>query len=461
MRGRVMVLDAGGMARQRAVLLRDRGFAVLVREDPHQAILELTANGTSDESEVLLVGLQLEQASGIELCRHLAAVRPELRVIIVGTERSFEHAVAAMRAGAFDFFAEPVADDELASAIDRALRNRALRAQVKHLRLALAEARGFEELIGGSALMQELYDLMERAAASNASVLITGESGTGKELVARALHRKSIRREGPFVAVNCSAIPEPLLESELFGHVKGAFTDAKVARAGLFVKASGGTLFLDEIGDMPIALQPKLLRALQERRVRPVGGDLESPFDVRVIAATNVNLETAVTERTFREDLYYRINVIHVNVPPLRERASDVLLLAQHFIEHYALATDKSVVALSAETAEKLLAYTWPGNIRELQNCLERAVALTREHQIQVVDLPDKVRNFRRSHAAILQSEPAELVPMEEIERRYIARVLQAVNGNKKEAARVLGLDRKTLYRRLDRYGLATSRDAK
>src|SRR5690606_2490159 len=303
-----------------------------------------------------------------------------------------------------------------------------------------------------SPAMRKVNDLIGRVAESDANVLITGESGTGKELVARALHMRSPRSGGPFVAVNCAAVPETLLESELFGHAKGAFTDARQARTGLFVQASGGTLFLDEVGEMPLGMQPKILRSLQERRVRPVGGNTEVPFDARLITATNRDLETEVAERRFREDLYYRINVVRIEVPPLRARGNDILLLAQHFIERAAQRSGKSVVGLVSAAAEKLLSYDWPGNVRELENCIERAVALTRFDQVTVEDLPEKVRNYQSSHIVVASDDPNELLPMQEVERRYIQRVLKSVGGNKTQAAKVLGFDRRTLYRKLDRY---------
>ncbi len=304
--------------------------------------------------------------------------------------------------------------------------------------------------------MAALYDLIERVAASESTVLVTGESGTGKELVARALHGRSPRRRGPFVALNCAAMPEALLESELFGHARGAFTDAKSARLGLLAQADGGTLFLDEIGEMPIGVQPKLLRAVQERRFRPVGSDAETAFDARILAATNRDLEAAVEEKRFREDLYYRINVIRLDLPPLRSRGTDVLLLAQHFVVAHAARAGKDVTGIAPATAEKLLAYSWPGNVRELSNCVERAVALTRYAELTVDDLPPKVRDHRAANVVVATDDPAELVALEEVERRYILRVLEALGGNKTRAAQVLGLDRKTLYRKLDRYGVPT-----
>jgi two-component system response regulator HydG len=302
--------------------------------------------------------------------------------------------------------------------------------------------------------MQRLYDLITRVADSEASILIIGESGTGKELVAQALHKKSRRHDAPFIAVNCAALPEALLESELFGHTKGAFTDAKIERKGLFLQADGGTLFLDEIGAFPLTLQPKLLRALEEHSLRPVGSDKEVSFDVRVIAGTNRDLESAIEEGQFRDDLFFRINVIQVELPPLRSRGTDILLLAQHFLEQFATRSSKQVVGISDKVADKLLGYAWPGNVRELRNAIEHAVALTRYQRLAVEDLPEKIRAYHRSHVLVGSNNPTELVSIEEVERRYILHVLQSVGNNKTMAARILGFDRKTLYRKLCHYGV-------
>nr|MBA3465265.1 sigma-54-dependent Fis family transcriptional regulator [Deltaproteobacteria bacterium] len=287
-------------------------------------------------------------------------------------------------------------------------------------------------------------------------VLITGESGTGKEVVARAIHEKSRRKDGPFVALNCAAVPEQLLESELFGHAKGAFTDAQKSRQGLFQQASSGSLFLDEVGDMALTTQPKLLRALQEKRVRPVGAESEILTDVRLITATNRDLEDMVEDKRFREDLYYRINVIHLPLPPLRARGGDVLLLAQHMLRHHAAVFDKKVLGLSAAAAERMLAYEWPGNVRELGNCIERAVALAHFEEIQVEDLPEKIRNQQTRRSTSMQGpDHPELMSLEEVERRHVLRVLEACEGNRTDAAKILDLDRKTLYRKLLRWGVS------
>jgi transcriptional regulator with PAS, ATPase and Fis domain len=292
-----------------------------------------------------------------------------------------------------------------------------------------------------------VIDLIHRVADSDAIVLIQGESGTGKELVARALHDASRRRDRPFVAINCAAVPAGLLESELFGHVKGAFTDARRTRPGLFVQAAGGTILLDEIGDMPPEMQVKLLRVLQERRVRPVGGEDEVEFDARVIAATNRDLEADVADKRFREDLYYRVNVVQIALPPLRVRPTDVLMLAHLFIQRIAARSGKPVTGVAPDAARLMLEYDWPGNVRELENTLERAIALTRFNELAVVDLPDKIRNYRRAILATATGQPDELIPMAEVERRYFRQVLAAVGGNKTAAARVLGVDRRSVYR--------------
>jgi two-component system response regulator HydG len=394
----------------------------------------------------------LRGMSGLELCARVAENRPDVPVIVITAFGTVDHAIGAIRAGAYDFIIKPFDTEVLSFALERALQHSRLREEVKTLRRVVADASHFGSLIGTSSAMGSVYDLLGRIADSPATVLVTGESGTGKEVAARALHERGPRKGKPFVALNCSAVPEQLLESELFGHARGAFTDARAARAGLLLQANGGTLLLDEIGDMPLALQPKLLRALQERTLRPVGGDEEVPFDVRVIATTNRDLRALVEEERFREDLYFRINVIHVEMPPLRARGGDVLLLAQHFIDVHAARAGKQVKGLSPGAAEKLLAYSWPGNVRELQNSIERAIALTQHDRIVVEDLPETVRAYKRSHVLIATDDPSELVPLSEVERRYVLRVLEAVGGNKTSAAQILGMTRKTLYRKLEEY---------
>jgi DNA-binding NtrC family response regulator len=427
--------------------LRRREFEVTWFTDPHAAI----AVFEREDFGLAITDVNMAGMNGVELCKQLVGRREDMPVIVITAYANMETAIAAIRAGAYDFVTKPFDMDELALTIERALRHRALREEVKRLRKEVDSTQRFEEILGTSAAMLKMCELITRVADTETTVLITGESGTGKELVAKALHTKSGRRDGPFVAINCAAMPENLLESELFGHVKGAFTDARTARPGLFIRASKGTLFLDEIGEMPAGMQAKLLRALQERTVRPVGGDTEQPFDTRILAATNRDLETEVEEKRFREDLFYRINVVRTHVPPLRARGGDILLLAQHFLERYANQSRRAVLGMTSAAADKLLQYPWPGNVRELQNCIERAVALAQFDQIGVDDLPEKIRDYKTVRINIESNDPAELLPMEEVERRYILKVLEAVGGNKTLAAQVLGFDRRTLYRKLER----------
>lgn len=434
----------------------------LVKEALASRDFEVEVCGSADEAmtlvknsrlDVIVTDVNLEGTSGLEFCSRVSTSRPDIPVIVVTAFGSMEMAVGAIRAGAYDFITKPIDMDQLSLTLGRAIQLRALRDEVKRLREQVNSPKAFGNIVGDSPAMMRVFDLLNRVSDSEATVLVTGESGTGKELVARALHQRSRRAEGPFVAINCAALPETILESELFGHVRGAFTDAKLAKSGLLVGATGGTLFLDEIGEMTASTQVKLLRALQERCVRPVGGDQEIGFDARIVAATNRDLETDVAEHRFREDLYYRVNVVRVHVPPLRARGNDILLIAQAFIERFADQSARAVRGLSSQAAEKLLAYEWPGNVRELQNCVERAVALTQFEQITVDDLPEKIREYRATQLVLPTENPAELLSLDELERRYVLRVLRAMNGNKTLTAQVLGLDRRTLYRRLERYG--------
>ncbi len=448
----LIVDDDAAMCAMLRTSLERRGYAVETRGGAAEAADALRGG----DVDVVVTDLHMRGTDGLALCQRVVTDHPNVPVLVITAFGSLDAAIGAIRAGAYDFLPKPFELDALVVALDRALQHRALRVEVARLRRAVGEARRFDELIGDSPAMRRVYDLIERLGDSDATVLITGESGTGKELVARALHRRSRRGNGPFVAINCAALPEPLLESELFGHVRGAFTDARTPRAGLFAQANGGTLLLDEIGELPLPLQAKLLRALQERTIRPIGSDAEVPFDARIIAATNLDLDQAVAERRFRDDLYYRINVVHLELPPLRARGNDVLLLAQAFVERAAAVAGKRVTGLDATAAARLLSYGWPGNVRELHNCVERAVALAQHDQIVPDDLPDRIRNHQPLQLPLVGDDPAELVPMEEVERRYILRVLAAVGGNKKEAARILGFDRTTLYRKLERHGSST-----
>ncbi len=451
------------MSRRIVIVDDDRDLLKLLAAGLKRRDFEVVSAATADEgfawlsrperTHAVVTDLNMPNVNGLEFCRRVVENRPDVPVLVITAFGSLDTAVQAIRAGAYDFLTKPFELDSLELALDRAITHYSLKEEVKQLRLA-ARAPAGSELRGESPAIASVRRLVEDAAATGTTVLITGETGTGKEVVARAIHQASSRSGGPFIAINCAAMPETMLESELFGHVKGAFTDAHQARTGLMVQAGGGTLFLDEIGDMPPSLQPKLLRALQERTVRPLGANEEQHVDVRVIAATHRDLESAVEEKAFRSDLYFRINVLQISLPPLRARGGDVLQLAQHFLASFAARTGKAVEGIAPAAAEKLLVYDWPGNIRELQNCIERAVAVARTSLITPEDLPEKIRSYQRSHVLVASDDPSELVPMDEVERRYILRVMEAAGGNRTLAASILGFDRKTLYRKLQNYGV-------
>ncbi len=452
MKSLILVDDDKSLCDALAAGLKSREYAVTSFVQPE---LALDALRTCDP-DVVVCDLNMPGMNGIELCSRVVGARPDVPVIVLTAFGSYETAVAAIRAGAYDFLSKPVKLDAMVIALDRAVAHRRLHDEVHRLRLEVARGGSAAELVGQSRAMHRVRELVVRVGPSDASVLITGESGTGKELVARALHAVSGRRDRPFVALNCAALPEALLESELFGHVRGAFTDAREARPGLLRQAEGGTVFLDEIGDMPLGLQPKLLRVLQERTVRPVGGTSEVPIDVRFVAATNRDIEEAIDQRRFREDLYFRINVVRIDLPPLRARGSgDVLALAQTFIEQIGARQKKDVRGLSPAAAERLVRYSWPGNVRELMNCVEHAVTLAAFDKIGPDDLPPRVADAS-SPAAPETWWPSEILPIEEMERRYVLHALDALQGNKSAAARALGIERKTLYRKLEHWGLPT-----
>jgi DNA-binding NtrC family response regulator len=427
--------------------LKRRGFDVTATPGAVDALQAFEAR----DFDAVLTDLNMKGMSGIELCTKLLAKRPEVPVLVLTAFGSLDAAMQAIRAGAWDFITKPVEMEALGVALNRALEHRALRREVRRLRDA-AKGEDVRELTGSSEAIRRVRELIARVADSEASVLITGESGTGKEVAARALHKLSRRAKGPLVAINCAAVPAQLLESELFGYMKGAFTDARADRTGVFKQADGGTLVLDEVGELPLALQPKLLRALQERTVRPLGAQAEESFDARIVSVTNVDLEEKVAEGQFREDLFYRLNVITLTMPPLRARAQDLLELAQDFILKASQRSGKGVRGLTPEAAKRLLEYDWPGNVRELENCIERAVAFTTFDHLLVEDLPERVR-AGPGRAAPVEGDEANL-SMETVERRHVMRVLEAQGGNRTRAAKILGLDRKTLQRKLERWGM-------
>ena len=447
MHGAILVVDDDP---DTANLVRDalikRGFDVRAALSGQAGLAELR----TWPADIVVTDVNMAGMSGIELCNALHRDHPGILPIVITGAAGVETAIEAIRAGAYDYITKPLKVDALEIAVQRALQTLTLKRELERLRLAASAGMPAHSIAGSSPPIRATIAMIERVAESDVTVLITGESGTGKELVARALHEQSNRRHEPFVAINCAAMPAPLLESELFGHVRGAFTDAKNARAGLFVQAGAGTIFLDEIGEMPMEMQVKLLRVLQERRVRPVGGDTELVVKARVITATNRDLDLEVAEKRFREDLYYRINVVPIAVPPLRDRGDDVLLLAQFFLNRIAKQIGKRVERISAPAAQRLTAYDWPGNVRELENCMERAVALCRLDEITIEDLPPKLVANAEKTLVIETATPTELMTVDEMARRYVRVVLEAVKNNKTHAARVLGIDRRSLYRRLE-----------
>jgi two-component system, NtrC family, response regulator HydG len=446
---RILVVDDDPVinALVKATLEQD-GHAVITVTSSNEAVQWVVR----DDFDVVLTDLAMPELTGIELCERVLGARPDTAVILVTGHATMQAAVASMRVGAYDFVTKPVDPVDLRIAVARAVQKRHLQGEVRRLERVIA-AGTTTSVFGTSVAMRRVQELVTRIAASDASVLIGGETGTGKELVARAIHEAS-GGTGPFVALNCAAVPANLLESELFGHARGAYTDAHTQRRGLFVEANGGTIFLDEVADLPLEIQPKLLRTLQERKVRPIGSNAEVSFNARIITATNRDLEEEVAEKRFREDLYYRLNVISMVVPALRERGGDVVELAVQFLADIAKRKGKPTLRLSHEVAQKLLAYAWPGNVRELENCIERAVVVARFDEIVIEDLPEKVRAYQPQQFIVAANDATEIVPMAEVERRYVLRTLALCNGNKVRAAQALGWDRKTLYRKLVRFGI-------
>jgi DNA-binding NtrC family response regulator len=438
------------------VALTRLGYHVVTSASPTAALEQLVDSRVA----AVITDLGMGEMGGLELCERVVATQPDIPVIVITGAGSMETAMAALRVGAYDFLTKPIDAKLLGISASRAVQHSQLVAELRQLKLAVGGTTEKHGLVGTSPSMRALIELIERVGPTDVSVLIQGETGTGKELVARAIHAASSRRAGPFVALNCAAVPPALLESELFGHARGAFTDAKSARPGLFVESTGGTLFLDEIGEMPLEMQAKLLRALQERKVRPVGASAEVSFDARLLAATHRDLEVEVDHERFRQDLFYRINVVRLDVPALRERGHDVLTLAAHFLRSACTRSGKGSMQLAAQSAERLLAYDWPGNVRELENCVERAVALARFDHLTVEDLPEQIRAYRADRFDMAVDAVDELVSIDELERRYIVRTLKLLGGNKARAAQLLGLDRRTLYRKLESYGPKTPQDA-
>lgn len=426
--------------------LEDAGYNVAVAIDGRAALAFLEKE--NELLDLLITDVRMPGVTGDKILSVMREKRSEAPVIVITAFGSVEQAVEMVKAGAFQYLTKPFDSDELLKTVEKALVESAPYREQSRLRRESPSTPA--RIVGASRPMQELFKLIRRSARGISTVLVTGESGTGKELVARSIHDMS-GRPGGFVPVNCAAIPADLIESELFGHTGQAFTGAKQSRAGLFESADGGTLFLDEIGELPLPLQPKLLRVLQEGTVRRVGADKEKPIDLRIIAATNRDLEKEVSEGRFREDLYWRLNVIHLHIPPLRERPFDIPLLVEHFLSKLALRNDAPIVTVTPETLAILTAYSWPGNARELENAIERAVALAEGSTINPEDLPERVRTGGQT-TAILARAKSERLTLRDLEREYIIETMRITKGNKSRAAEILGFDRRTLHRKLDEY---------
>ncbi|MCP9468980.1 MAG: sigma-54 dependent transcriptional regulator [Nitrospira sp.] len=443
--GAILVVDDDADMRELAQdMLKDRGHQVSVAGSGEEA-LKLLAE---EDYAVVLTDLRMKGMQGLELLNQIKREYPEVNVVLMTAFGSVDTAVEAMKHGASDYLTKPVKKDELIRVVERVIREAALRREVDRLRKEVRKEYSFHQILGKSKAIQAVFDLIRRVADSPTNVLITGESGTGKELVAKAIHYNSSRKEAPFVPVNCAAIPEQLLESELFGHMRGAFTDAKVDKRGLFEEAQKGTLFLDEISELPLMLQAKLLRAIQEKEIRRVGATKPIAVDVRIIAATNLNLADEVKNKRFREDLYYRLNVIELKLPPLRERREDIPLLVDAFLKKCAETGGKLVKGISEAALAMLIDYAWPGNVRELENVIERAVTLSRGDKVSPDDLPPAVQGARGDRR-VLDEAAEKSLPLHEVEKEYIKKILEKTGGNKYQAAHVLGIDRKTLYRKL------------
>jgi DNA-binding NtrC family response regulator len=423
-----------------------QGFNVLVADSAEQAYRLLDSQAV----DVVLLDLKSPGGSGLEALQRIRQRRPDAEVIVVTGYATVQSAVQAMKYGAYDYVTKPFSMEELRVLLERVVAHLRIKSENRMLRERLKCRQGFSGIVGATPEMERLYRMILKAAQSSHPVLILGESGTGKELVARSIHFSGPYRDKPFIPVDCGSLVPTLIESELFGYVRGAFTGAAQSRDGLLSMAEGGTVLLDEIGELPVDLQAKLLRAIQEREIRPVGSTKRVPINVRVLAATNRDLEQAVAQGNFRRDLYFRLNVLSLRIPPLRERRQDIPLLIGHFLEK--LSQDSGAQrSMSPEAMKMLLAYDWPGNVRELENCLERACALNSGPEIHLTDLPSGISG--NGHSVMPINGSAKIVPISELEKRTILDTIAQLNGDKLLAARLLGIGKTTLYRKLKEYG--------
>jgi len=445
----ILIVDDEKNTREGLGRALDRKYVVHLA-DSAEAALDVLDH---EQIDLVLSDIRMPGLDGMQLMARILARTPQPVVILLTAYGSVEQAVEAMRQGAFDFLTKPVNLDHLELTLRKAIRSSSVEEENRQLHQQLEKKYGLENIIGSSRAMEEVFDTVQQVAPARTTVLVEGESGTGKELIARALHRLSPRKNGPFVAVHCAAFSESLIESELFGHEKGAFTNAMAQRKGRFELADGGTLFLDEVGEIDLETQVKLLRVLEERAFERVGGSELVEIDVRLIVATNRNLRTMVDSGAFREDLYYRLNVVRIPLPPLRDRDSDLMLLLQHFLATFCEENDKQIAGVTPEAMDALEAYDWPGNIRELRNVVERMVVLCRSDKITLRDIPSEVKAGRapRVGSGVKLSDKAT---MKDAEKSMIEQALSDNQGNRTKAAEQLGISRRTLHRKLNEYGL-------
>ncbi|HKG21168.1 MAG TPA: sigma-54 dependent transcriptional regulator, partial [Blastocatellia bacterium] len=443
----LIVEDEAPMSELLMSFFSEKGYKVNAAQNGEEAIARLE----EQDYALVVTDIKLPGMSGLELLARIRLEWPEVAVVIMTAFSSISSAVEAMKLGAEDYIGKPFQLDELVITVEKALERRSLRKEVKELRAEVRERYNFSNIVGRSKPMQQLFEVIKRIAARrDASALIIGSTGTGKELVARAIHYNSDRKDAPFVPINCSAIPDTLLESELFGHQKGAFTGAHETRRGLIEEAQAGTVFLDEINTLSMNLQVKLLRVLQERVVRRVGGRENIPIDIRLVSASNQDLEDAVKRGEFRQDLFYRLNVVPVRLPDLKDRREDIPLLVHHFLQKFSQQHGEPARRFSSEAMRVLMTHTWPGNVRELENAVEHALTMGSGDILGPEDLPASVTAPERD---IVEEATLDNVSLEEVERRYILRILEKMDGHQIKTAQILGIDRRTLYRRLRQYG--------
>lgn len=432
-------------------LIREWGYEIREADDGETAVSAVR----EEAFDIILMDIKMVRMSGLEALPYIKAFNPAIPVIIMTAYSSVETAVEALKSGAWDYLIKPLDFEKLKLTLRRALEHSGLIEENRRLRASLLDQFDRGRIIGQSPSIVHLTEVIAQVAPSEATVLISGESGTGKELVASAIHYNSPRKDGPLIKINCAAITDTLLESELFGHEKGAFTGADRRKEGKFVQANGGTLFLDEIGEMPLAMQAKLLRVLQEREITRVGGDSIIPVDVRVVAATNRDLTMSVKNGEFREDLYYRLNVVELGIPPLRERRDDIPLLASRFMASFAEKNRKEIKGLTPRAMDLLVRYDWPGNVRELMNMMERGVVLSRSEWLDESDFPIRLTPEQKEYRIEARVDEYPDEPLDEMEKRAIAVMLERTGGNKSEASRRLGITRKTLHKKLKEYGIS------